>query len=63
MIFTGDTSIDNILEEQYILAKKSHISFSDTEYMPDFERQIVFGKLARDLKAEAEEYKKAGRNR
>lgn len=57
-IFTNDCSLDNIIEEQYILARRCSIGYTDSNEMPDFERKMIFGKLARDLKEEAEELKK-----
>lgn len=52
-------SIQGILEEQYYLAKKAGISFSESTAMPDFERKMVLAMLKRDIKKEIESYNNA----
>lgn len=59
-IFTCDTNMDNILEEQYVLSKHANISFVDSNNMPDFERQALVGMLMRDVKKEEEMYREQG---
>lgn len=58
-LFTSDTSFENIVEQQYYLAKKCNVSFMDTNNMPDFEREMMVGMLGRDLKKESELYNEA----
>lgn len=48
LILSG-TSLNNILEEQYYLSNKSHISVSDSNNMADFEREYFVGLLMKDL--------------
>jgi len=48
------------VEEQYYLSKLANISISETNQLPDFEREIYANLLARDLKEEAERLEKSG---
>ena len=54
----SDDTLDNVIEEQYVLAKHCHINMSDTNVIPDFERKIIMGKLMRDVRKEQEELRK-----
>lgn len=42
----------SILEQQYILAKKCNISISDSNLLPDFEREIYISILIKDMEEE-----------
>jgi hypothetical protein len=42
----------NILEEQYVLARKCNISLADSNMLPDFEREIYVRLLMRDMEEE-----------
>lgn len=55
-VLCNDCSISSILEEQYFLARRANIAYSDSNAMPDFERTMLVGMLARDLKKEQEAY-------
>ena len=46
----SDVTLNGIIEEQYYLAKKCGISYSESENMADFERFILVSLLMRDLK-------------
>jgi hypothetical protein len=48
--------LQSILEEQYFLAKRAGITFSESTMMPDFERQMILAMLKRDCKKEAERF-------
>ena len=49
LILSG-TSLNNILEEQYYLASKAHISLSDSSNITDFEREYYVGLLMKEQK-------------
>lgn len=55
-ILCSDCSIQSILEEQYFLAKKAGISFSESTMMPDFERKMILAMLKRDMQKEFDSY-------
>jgi len=46
-------SLSNIIKEQYYLAKHANITISDSEYMPDFEREAYINLIVKDLQQEA----------
>ena len=54
----SDDTIDNIVEEQYALAKHCNINILDSNIIPDFERKMIIGKLLRDVRKEKEEMNK-----
>lgn len=45
-------SLQAIIEQQYVLAKKCNISISDSNIMADFEREIFVNLLMRDIEEE-----------
>lgn len=51
-LFIADVTLNGIIEEQYHLAKKCGINYSETENMADFERFILVSLLMKDLKEE-----------
>ena len=52
-------SLQDIIEQQYALAKKCNMGIIETNMLPDFERQIYVNLLLRDLE---EERKSLGNN-
>lgn len=56
-LFTHDCSLENILEEQFQLARKAGISIIESNNMADFEREVCLNMLIRDLKTEAKQLK------
>jgi hypothetical protein len=46
------TSLQSIIEEQYILARKINISLDVSNMLPDFERTIYVNLLMRELEEE-----------
>lgn len=55
-VLCSDCDLDSIIKEQYFLARKANISFSDSQNMADFERILMIGMLSKDLKEEADMY-------
>jgi hypothetical protein len=51
-------SFQNILEQQYVLAKKCNMSIVDTNLLPDFEREIYINLLIKDIEEEKKAYEK-----
>lgn len=49
--------MNNIVREQYHLAKKAGISISESSHMPDFEREAYVNMLIKELKEEHESLK------
>jgi len=49
--------LENIIEEQYQLARKAGISITESNDMADFERDAYLNLLIRDLKKEAKQLK------
>lgn len=43
-------SLESILEEQFYLAYKAKIPISDSNGIPDFEREIFINMLLKDIK-------------
>jgi len=52
-----DTTLQNIIEEQYYLARKAGISLTESSQLPDFEREAYINLLKRDIKNEAKQLK------
>jgi hypothetical protein len=52
-------SFQNILEQQYVLAKKCNMSIVETNLIPDFEREIYINMLLKDIEEERKAYEKA----
>ena len=48
----------NILREQYFLAKHVNISLSDSECLPDFEREAYINFVQYDIRKKKEHLKK-----
>ena len=61
-VLCSDCSLPSIVEEQYFLARRANIAFSDSNGIPEFERIMLVGMLTRDLKKEEEAYKEALNN-
>lgn len=53
-LFTYDTSLEMILREQYELSKRANISLSESDKMPEFERQAFRDMVINDLQREVE---------
>jgi hypothetical protein len=56
-VLCSDCDLDSVIKEQYFLARKANIAFSDSQNMADFERVMIIGMLSKDLKEEADMYK------
>jgi len=59
-VLCSDCDLDSIIREQYFLARRANIGFSDSQNMADFERVLLVGMLSKDLKEEADMYKDIG---
>jgi len=44
--------MESILQEQYLLARKCHISPNESNLMPDFERQIFISLIIKEIEEE-----------
>lgn len=53
------TNYTNILEEQYWLSRRSHITITETDNMAEFERDFFVRILQKDIEKETKEYQKA----
>lgn len=51
-----DTSLDRIIDDQYWLSRRAHISVSESNEMAEFERLFFVSLLLRDIKEERESY-------
>jgi hypothetical protein len=60
-VLCSDCDLDSIIGEQYFLARRANISFSDSQNLADFERVILVGMTSKDLKEEADMYNNIGR--
>jgi hypothetical protein len=60
-MFTIDTSLENITEEQFQLARKAGISITESTLLPDFEREAYINLLIKDLKREVDSLNEASR--
>ena len=60
-VLCSDCNLDSIIKEQYFLARKANIAFSDSQQMADFERIMTVGMLSKDLKEEADMYDDIGK--
>ena len=49
LILAG-AGLGQIMEEQFFLASKAHISISDSNNLPDFERERYVGLLVKELR-------------
>jgi len=56
-----DTSLANITEEQFQLARKAGISILESTMLPEFEREAYVNMLIKDLKSEVESLESAQR--
>jgi hypothetical protein len=50
--------MENVIEQQYILAKKANISVFDSGNLTDFERDIYYNLIVRDARKEEKELEK-----
>jgi len=55
--------LQNIIEEQYILARKINISPDVSNLMPDFERTIYISLLIKELQEEEKQIKQTQASR
>lgn len=55
MLLEGQTLV-NIVNEQYYLSKHANITISDSELLPDFEREAYLDMILSDLKKEKNKY-------
>lgn len=53
-----DSGFKSVVEEQYYISKHTSNSWSDTNIMPDFERNILVGILLEDIQREIDSIKK-----
>lgn len=53
-LFLNDIDMENLLREQNKLAKECNISITESNEMPDFEREIHVNFLIKDKKEEQE---------
>ena len=60
-VLCSDCDMDSLIKEQYFLARKANIAFSDSQNMADFERVMLVGMTAKDLKEEADMYDNIGK--
>lgn len=56
-LILSDARLPTILEEQFYLASKAGISITDSNNIPDFEREIFVGHLMKDIKDRQEALK------
>ena len=49
-----DNTLVNIIKEQYHLSKHANINISETNNMPDWEREAYISLLIKDMKDEEE---------
>lgn len=62
-MFTINTSLENITEEQFQLAKKGGIGLIESTLLPEFEREAYVNLLIKDLKNEVESLDEASRKK
>lgn len=55
-VLCSDCTLESILTEQYVLARRANISIMDSNMMPDFERVVILGLLSKDMKEEQAAY-------
>ena len=48
--------MENLLREQYKLSREANISITESDMMPDFERQVHVNLLLEDKKREQETF-------
>lgn len=53
------TDYHNILEEQYWLSRRAHITITESDNMAEFERDFFVRLLQKDIEKETKEYQKA----
>lgn len=53
-------NIKQIIEEQYLLARKCNIGIEESSLMADFERQIFVNMIIKELEEEAKAYNSKG---
>lgn len=53
----ADTTLQDLVKEQYHLAKKANISLLESSLIPDFEREAYTNMLVKELREEAENMK------
>lgn len=51
-----ETTLDRIIDDQYWLSRRAHISISESNEMAEFERLFFVSLLLRDIKEERESY-------
>jgi len=52
-----ETSLLDIIKEQYYLSKHANIPISDSQGIPDFEREAYLSLIIKDLKAKQKQRK------
>ena len=52
-LLTMGEDINNVIQEQYYLARKANISLLESNLLPLFEKDSLLGFLSEDLKQEA----------
>ena len=56
-----ETTLDRIIDDQYWLSRRAHISISESNEMAEFERLFFVSLLLRDIKEERESYEGLGK--
>jgi hypothetical protein len=54
-----ETNYENIIQEQYMLSRRSHISISESNNMAEFERSFYVDLLIKEALEEAKSYEQA----
>jgi len=48
----SSTSIENIIREQYLLSSRANISLTESNELPDFEREAYLSLILKDVENE-----------
>lgn len=56
-----EINYESIIQEQYMLAKRSHISISESNNMAEFERSFFVDLLVKEALEEAKSYENIGK--
>lgn len=56
-------SYQALIEEQYWLSRRGHISISESNQMAEFERSFFVSLVLKDVQAESDAYDNAGQNK
>jgi hypothetical protein len=53
-----ETGLSDVTKQQYYLSKHCNISISESNLMPDFERELFYMMLVNEIEEENKEYSK-----